>query len=45
MTDIKEQVIRLRKKGYTYYGISIELDKLSNNFIKETLQEYAPELV
>lgn len=45
MKDIKNKVVSLRKKGYTYHGISIELDKMSNNLIKEILQEYAPELV
>jgi hypothetical protein len=44
MTELQEKIIQLRKEGLTYRAIQIRLGNPSKKMIKETLNEYAPEL-
>lgn len=45
MSDIEIKIIELRKEGYTYRGIQIQLGNPSKKMIKDTLKKYAPELL
>jgi len=44
MTELQRQIINLRKEGKTYGAIQLMLGNPSKKFIKETLQEFEPEL-
>jgi hypothetical protein len=44
MTELQENIINLRREGLAYGAIQLVLGNPSKKFIKETLQEYAPEL-
>lgn len=41
---LEEKIVNLRKEGYTYTGIKLRLGNPSNKKIRETLEEYCPEL-
>lgn len=45
MTDLQRRIIELRKDGWTYGAIQLQLGNPSKKLIKETLKEYAPELI
>jgi len=45
MTELQIKIINLRKEGCSYGTIQLKLGNPSKKFIKETLQEYTPELV
>lgn len=43
--ELQQQIVDLRKEGYTYRGIQLKLGNPSKQFIKDTLKQFAPELV
>lgn len=45
MTELQQQIVELRKDGLAYGTIQLKLGNPSKKFIKETLQEFCPELV
>lgn len=45
MTHLQQQIVILRKDGLTYAAIQLKLGNPSKKFIKDTLKEYAPELL
>lgn len=45
MTDLEEKIVNLRKDDYSYGAIQLKLGNPSKKFIKETLLQYAPELL
>lgn len=45
MTEIQEKIVELRMDGESYHSIQLKLGNPSKKFIKETLREFAPELV
>jgi hypothetical protein len=44
MTELQQQIVELRKDGLAYGAIQLKLGNPSKKFIKETLQEFTPEL-
>lgn len=44
MTELQENIIKLRLEGLTYRSIQTKLGNPSKQFIKDTLREFAPEL-
>jgi len=45
MTVLQEKIIEARKEGLSYGAIQLRLGNPSKKFIKETLQQYNPELL
>ena len=45
MTELQEKIIDLRRDGETYHSIQLKLGNPSKKFIRQTLLEFAPELV
>lgn len=45
MTKLQEKIIELRKDDCSYGTIQLKLGNPSKKFIRETLLQYAPELV
>lgn len=45
LTELEKKIIELRKEGLTYHAIQLALGNPSKKFIKDTLKQYAPELV
>ena len=45
MSDLEAKIIELRRDGLSYGSIQLKLGNPSKKFIKETLKQYAPELV
>lgn len=45
MSETEEKIIELRKEGMSYGAIQLKLGNPSKKYIKETLKEYAPELL
>lgn len=45
MTQLEQQILELRREGYTYRGIQRQLGNPSKKMIKDTLKKYAPELL
>ena len=44
MTELEQEILRLRREGLTYRAIQLKLGNPSKKIIKETLKKYAPEL-
>lgn len=45
MTELQNKIINLRMEGLSYHAIQLKLGNPSKKFIKETLQQYKPELI
>lgn len=45
MTELETKIVELRKDGLSYSAIQLRLGNPSKKFIKETLQQYNPELL
>ena len=45
MTDLQQKIIELRKEGLSYRAIQLKLGNPSKQIIRDTLKEYAPDLV
>lgn len=45
MSELEENIIKLRKEGYSYGGIQLVLGNPSKKIIKNCLKQYAPDLL
>lgn len=45
MTELQEKIVALRRDGLSYKAIQLKLGNPSKKFIRQTLLEYAQELV
>lgn len=45
MSELEEKIVELRKDGHTYNSIQLKLGNPSKQCIKDTLKQYAPELL
>ena len=45
MTQLEQRILELRREGYSYTAIQLQLGNPSKKMIKDTLKLYAPELL
>jgi len=45
MSELENKIIELRREGWSYTAIQLQLGNPSKKMIKDTLKQYTPELL